>query len=110
MTTKTQFAARLDNHAQAERAAFLKHACAVDTAFEERSEALCLLAVDEALDRLAVKDPVKAELVRLCVFGGLTLAEAAKTLGISQPAAARDWAYARAWLHQGMTSIGTASR
>ena len=57
-----------------------------------------LLAVDDALDRLARLDPGKAELVKLRYFVGMTLAEAAAALGISEPAAKRRWSLARAWL------------
>jgi RNA polymerase sigma factor (TIGR02999 family) len=57
-----------------------------------------LLALDEALEKLAANDPVKAELVQLRIFSGLTLAEAAKVLGLSTSTADRYWAYARAWL------------
>ncbi len=57
-----------------------------------------LLALDMALERLAQKDPVKAELVQLRVFAGLTLAQAAEILGLSTSTADRYWAYARAWL------------
>jgi RNA polymerase sigma factor (TIGR02999 family) len=59
-----------------------------------------LLALDEALTRLAERDPVKAELVKLRFFGGLTLDQAAAALNISSATADRYWAYARAWLHQ----------
>jgi RNA polymerase sigma factor (TIGR02999 family) len=59
-----------------------------------------LLALDEALNKLAEKDPVKAELVKLRHFAGLTVEEAAEALGISVTTANRYWAYARAWLHQ----------
>jgi RNA polymerase sigma factor (TIGR02999 family) len=59
-----------------------------------------VLALDGALTRLAEKDPVKAELVKLRYFGALTGAEAAAALGISTATADRYWAYARAWLHQ----------
>jgi RNA polymerase sigma factor (TIGR02999 family) len=59
-----------------------------------------LLAIDEALDRLAEKDPVKAQLVKLRYFGGCTGEEAARVLGISTATADRYWSYARAWLHQ----------
>jgi RNA polymerase sigma factor (TIGR02999 family) len=62
-----------------------------------------LLALDEALDRLAEKDPVKAELVKLRYFAGLTLEQAAQALSISLTTANRYWAYARAWLHQEVT-------
>jgi RNA polymerase sigma factor (TIGR02999 family) len=59
-----------------------------------------LLALNEALERLAAKDPVKAEVVKLRYFAGLTIVEAAEALGISDATADRYWAYARAWLHQ----------
>ncbi len=57
-----------------------------------------VLAVHEALDALAAHDGRKAALVKLHYFGGLTLVEAAAVLGVSEPTAKRDWAYARAWL------------
>jgi RNA polymerase sigma factor (TIGR02999 family) len=59
-----------------------------------------LLALDEALNKLAEKDKIKAELVKLRYFAGLTGEQAAKALGISTSTADRHWAYARAWLHQ----------
>ena len=62
------------------------------------------LAVDEALDRLAAHDARKAEVVKLRYFVGFSFEETAEVLGISVPTAKRDWAYARAWLHQ---EIGT---
>lgn len=58
-----------------------------------------LLALDEALNRLAAQDPIKARLVELRYFAGLTGEEAAKVLDISPATADRYWAYARAWLH-----------
>jgi RNA polymerase sigma factor (TIGR02999 family) len=57
-----------------------------------------LLALDDALDMLAQKDPRKAELVKLRYFAGLTNEKAAGVLGISVSTADNDWAYARAWL------------
>lgn len=57
-----------------------------------------LLAVDEALERLAVVHPRKAELVKLRFFTGMTFEEAALVLGIAVPTAKEWWAYARAWL------------
>jgi RNA polymerase sigma factor (TIGR02999 family) len=59
-----------------------------------------LLALDGALNRLAAKDPVKAQLVQLRYFAGLTVEEAARALGISSTTAERYWAYARAWLQR----------
>lgn len=63
-----------------------------------------LLALDEALTRLAAVDPVAAELVTLRYFSGLTLAEAADTLNISPRTADRLWSYARAWLLRALRS------
>jgi RNA polymerase sigma factor (TIGR02999 family) len=57
-----------------------------------------LLAVHDALDRLAETDPRAAELVKLRYFAGFTLDEAAEALGISARTADNVWAYARAWL------------
>jgi RNA polymerase sigma factor (TIGR02999 family) len=62
-----------------------------------------ILALDEALGRLGEKHPVKAELVKLRHFAGLTVAQAAEVLGISPATADRYWAYARAWLHAEIT-------
>ena len=59
-----------------------------------------LLLIEEALERLANADAVKARLVELRFFSGLSLLEAAQVLGVSEPTAKRYWAYARAWLFQ----------
>jgi RNA polymerase sigma factor (TIGR02999 family) len=63
-----------------------------------------LLAMEDALIRLAARDRVKAELVKLRYFGGLTTEEAASILGISTATADRYWAYARAWLQTEITT------
>jgi RNA polymerase sigma factor (TIGR02999 family) len=57
-----------------------------------------LLAIDDALEKLAAEAPDLAELVKLRVFAGLTVTEAGKALGISRTTAFRHWMYARAWL------------
>jgi len=57
-----------------------------------------LIALDEALAKLAVEDPVKADLVRLRYFAGLTLEQAAEMLEVSLATAERYWSYARVWL------------
>jgi RNA polymerase sigma factor (TIGR02999 family) len=62
-----------------------------------------LLALDEALTRLSARDPVKAELVKLRFFAGLTIPQAAEVLGISSSTADNYWSYARAWLRLEMT-------
>jgi RNA polymerase sigma factor (TIGR02999 family) len=67
------------------------------TAPEPRED---LLALDEALTRLAATNRQAAELVQLRYFAGLTLPEAAQALGIAERTAGRVWAYARAWLRR----------
>ncbi|MEO1998399.1 MAG: ECF-type sigma factor [Planctomycetaceae bacterium] len=59
-----------------------------------------LLALDEALNRLAEEDHQKCELVKLRFFAGLTIEQAAEALGISTSTADRHWAYARALLYR----------
>ncbi len=59
-----------------------------------------LLDVDEALTRLATVEPRIAKLVKLRVFAGMTIEEAAGVLGMSPRTAKRDWAYGRAWLQR----------
>jgi RNA polymerase sigma factor (TIGR02999 family) len=71
-------------------------------------EAPCddLVALDEALDKLAEKHPEKAELVKLRYFAGLTVSEAARVLRISTSTADRHWTYARAWLYRFLSPEG----
>jgi RNA polymerase sigma factor (TIGR02999 family) len=64
-----------------------------------------LLAINEALDKLASQDKPKAELVKLRYFAGMSIEEAAGVLGISEATAKRWWAYARAWLFSEMKSL-----
>ncbi len=67
-----------------------------------------LLALDDALTRLAAHEPVKAELVKLRYFAGLSLDESASCLGISRATAKRYWAVARAWLYAALEETGNA--
>lgn len=64
----------------------------------EQVEAVDLLALDEALQKLEQLHPEQAAIVKLRFFGGLGLEEAAKAAGVSRATAERRWAYARAWL------------
>lgn len=69
-------------------------------AAEDTTDEDDLLAVDEVIDRLVEHDLAVAELVKLHVFAGLTLEQAAEALGINARTAYRNWAYARAWMFQ----------
>lgn len=60
------------------------------------------LAVDEALDQLAVADPVAADLVKLRYFVGMTMEEASTALGLPLRTTERVWSYAKAWLRRSM--------
>ena len=68
----------------------------LDVAIAEDNDAV--LAVSEALDKLAQHDSIGAELIKLRFFAGLPNVEAAKVLGLSERTAKRTWSYARAWL------------
>jgi RNA polymerase sigma factor (TIGR02999 family) len=68
-----------------------------------------LLALDEALVKLEKHDPVKARLVNLRWFAGLSIKETAEILGVSTATADRYWAYARAWLQREMPATDSAS-
>ena len=66
-----------------------------------------LLTVNEALDKFAVVDARKAQLVKLRYFAGFSFEEAAEALGIAVPTAKQWWAYARAWLRMEINFGGT---
>jgi RNA polymerase sigma factor (sigma-70 family) len=61
-----------------------------------------LLALNDALDRLALEDPQATELVKLRYFAGLTIPQAAEILGVSPRKADFVWSFARAWLKREM--------
>lgn len=69
-----------------------------------------LVALDEALTKLSRKDKVKADLVKLRFFAGLTGEQAAMVLGISHNTCDRYWAYARSWLHLEITKAERTDR
>ena len=62
-----------------------------------------LVHVDDALAKLAAEDRLKAELVKLRFFVGLSIPEAGRVLGLSESTTKRYWAYARAWLYDELT-------
>lgn len=61
-----------------------------------------VLSLDELLDRLAEEDVVAAQVAQLHLFGGLSVDEAGKALGLSRAVAFRNWKYARAWLREAL--------
>ena len=72
----------------------LDSACSI-----EEPPSLDILALDEALTKLATTEPIKADLVKLRFFAGLTMPQAADALGVSLATAERYWTFAKAWLH-----------
>jgi RNA polymerase sigma factor (TIGR02999 family) len=62
-----------------------------------------LVAINEALEKLATEDSRKARVVELRFFGGLSMEETAQALGVSLRTANNDWAFARAWLYRALT-------
>ena len=77
----------------------------LDTAFELAADEtkVDLLELDEALNRLAQKDPNLARMVELRFFAGLEVDETAEAMGISESTVKRGWAMAKAWLHRELT-------
>jgi RNA polymerase sigma factor (TIGR02999 family) len=67
-----------------------------------------IVALDEALTRLAVEDPESARIVQLHFFAGLSIKEAAEALGVSRATAYRQWSFARAWLRCAIGGEGDA--
>ena len=65
-----------------------------------------LLALDAALTRLAVEDPVAARVIEIRHFAGLSIEDAAAALGLSRATAYRHWTYARAWLRDAVSEAG----
>ena len=76
------------------------HGPLIEAAASPPDDALDLLALDEALNRLADADKVAADLVKLRYFAGLTVEQAAEALGMSPRSAYYSWNYARSWLRR----------
>ena len=69
-----------------------------------------LIDISEALDRLAALDPIKAELVKLRYFAGLTIEECADALAISPATAKRYWTYSRVWLFEQISGAAISEK
>jgi RNA polymerase sigma factor (TIGR02999 family) len=65
-----------------------------------------LVALDEALAKLALIDPRKAQIVELKYFGGMTIEEAAEVVEVSTPTVEREWHMAKIWLHREISRAG----
>jgi RNA polymerase sigma factor (TIGR02999 family) len=89
---------RTDKHGGNRRRIEMPDVPAEPDAEEER-----LLALDAALSQLATEDPVAAKVVELRHFAGLSIEDAARTLGLSRATAYRHWTYARAWLRDAIS-------
>ena len=74
-----------------------------DATVIQSGQSVDLIALDEALSRLAEYDAQQARIVELRYFGGLTLEETAETMRLSRTTVATDWAMAKAWLHRELT-------
>ncbi len=77
-----------------------------DLAIDEPLETVDLLALDEALEKLSKQDDLKAEIVKLRFFAGLTMDQVAKTLDVSPSTVERHWAFARAFLYHEIRDRG----
>ena len=77
-----------------------------DSKLQAVSEDDQMLAVHEALDQLALRDPVSADLVKLRYFVGLSMGEAAESLGLPLRTAERMWTFARTWLREAIQAGG----
>ncbi len=73
------------------------------TLIATKEKGVDLIALDEALDKLAERDEQQARVVELRYFSGLSLEETADALHVSRATVARDWEAARAWLHRQLT-------
>jgi RNA polymerase sigma factor (TIGR02999 family) len=73
-------------------------------------DSIDLVALDEALEKLGRQDAVKAQLVKLRYFAGMTIEEAGQALGISRATANRYWTFARAWLFHEVSKGDDAGR
>lgn len=79
-----------------------------DTGMRIDDEGPDFVAIDRALEKLAKMDEGKAKVVELRFFAGLTVDQAAAALGVSPSTVARDWQFARLWLHRELSGEGTA--
>jgi len=92
-------------HRRAKRGAGVRPLPIDDTRVCVEDSTLDVLALDEVLDRLMQLDPFKAKVVELRFFAGLSMDEIGRTLGASPSSVAREWRFARVWLHRELAEI-----
>lgn len=92
------------SHARAKRGGGATRISLDEIAVMSKERAANLLALDEALQRLAEKDRRKSEVVEMRFFGGLTIEEVAEVLRVTPKTVTRDWQMARAWLYREMAA------
>jgi RNA polymerase sigma factor (TIGR02999 family) len=90
-------------HRAEKRGAGWKRVPLIENELPAGSEAVDVLALDEALDRLAAFDPQQGRIVELRYFGGLTIDEVAEVVGVSAATVVREWTVAKAWLRSELT-------
>lgn len=86
-------------------AVFVSLDAAADT--PDDSQVADVLAIDEALERLAAHDPEQVQIVELRYFAGLTVEETARVVGRSSRTVKREWRLAKAWLYQELRGVGS---
>ena len=94
----------------AKRGGSITHLPLDDGAFAVQERAKELIALDEALERLAIVDERKSQVVELRFFGGLTVEETAEVMGLSPITIKREWRVAKAWLHSELGNEGTTEK
>jgi RNA polymerase sigma-70 factor, ECF subfamily len=101
---------RARNRAYAKRGGDALHVTFDEGLIAAKTQAVSVVALDEALSSLLGIDPRKARVVELRYFGGLSVEETAEVLGISPETAKRDWKMAKAWLFGELTAQGKRIR
>jgi RNA polymerase sigma factor (TIGR02999 family) len=91
-------------HAYDKRGAGAQHIPLDEAAIVQQGRAAQLVALDEALDALAVLDPRRSQIIELRFFGGLNGEEISEVMEISPSTVQREWRAAKAWLHHTMTT------
>lgn len=81
-----------------------------DSIASPQADVVDALALDQALEDLAILDPQQARVVELRFYGGLSIEETAETLGISEATVSRDWVTARAWLYHRLTPVPAVAK